>query len=229
MKAMILAAGRGQRLRPLSDNLPKPLFPLAGKPLVVWHLERLAGAGVTEVVINVSWLGQKLMEHVGDGSRFGISVQYSDEGDSALETGGGIFRALPLLGDDHFLVVNGDVFTDFPISRLAPAREMLAHLVLVPNPPHNPGGDFALQGEQVVEQGERYTFSGLGTYHPDLFQECRPGKFPLAPLLRRAIAAGKVSGELWRGTWHDLGTVARWRAAERALQAQSGDDKPASA
>lgn len=225
MKAMILAAGRGERLRPLTDSLPKPLVPLAGKPLLGWHLERLARAGFEEVVVNVSWLGHQLMEVVGDGSDFGIAVSYSDEGDNALETGGGILQALPLLGDEPFLVINGDIFTDFPLNKLAPTT-MLAHLVLVPNPPHNPGGDFALHGPRVVEQGELHTFSGIGVYHPDLFKKCIPGKFPLAPLLRQAIAAGRVSGELWRGNWHDLGTLARYRAAAQALEAAQGPGTP---
>lgn len=215
--AMILAAGRGERLRPLTDTVPKPLVAIAGKPLIVWHLEKLAAAGFGHVVINLSWLGEKVQAALGDGSDFGLSISYSDEGDQALETGGGIFRALPLLGARPFLAVNGDIYTDYPVAGRRLARGQLAHLVLVPNPPHNRDGDFGLREGNVVEDGQLSTFSGIGIYDPALFAGCRPGVFPLAPILRAAIAAGRVSGELWQGRWHDAGTAERLGELNRSL------------
>jgi len=208
-KAMILAAGRGERLRPLTDELPKPLIEVGGKPAIVWHLEKLAAAGFRTVVINLSWLGQKVRDELQDGSSFGLHIIYSDEGETALETGGGIFKALPLLGDSPFLVINGDVFSDYPLSSVELAPDRYAHLILVPNPSHNPRGDFGLQGQEVTMAGELYTFSGIGIYNPCIFSGCRGGVFPLAPILSAAIAQGKVSGELWRGRWHDIGTQER--------------------
>lgn len=214
---MILAAGRGERLRPLTDSTPKPLVAVAGKPLIAWHLIRLAEAGYEHVVINLSWLGATVRQTLGDGSEYGLSISYSDEGDTALETGGGIFRALPLLGPAPFLVVNGDIFSDFPLVRARLRQGMLAHLVLVPNPDHNAQGDFSLEKESVVMHGPRYTFSGIGIYHPELFSGCNGGAFPLAPLLRSAIEQGRVSGELWRGRWHDAGTVERLAELREAV------------
>lgn len=214
---MILAAGRGERLRPLTDSTPKPLVAVAGKPLIAWHLIRLAEAGYEHVVINLSWLGATVRQTLGDGSEYGLSISYSDEGDTALETGGGIFRALPLLGPAPFLVVNGDIFSDFPLVRARLRQGMLAHLVLVPNPDHNAQGDFSLEKESVVMHGPRSTFSGIGIYHPELFSGCNGGAFPLAPLLRSAIERGRVSGELWRGRWHDAGTVERLAELREAV------------
>ena len=218
MKAMILAAGRGERMRPLTDKLPKPLLPLAGKPLVVHHIERLAEAGIRQLVINHAHLGGMIEAQLGDGSAWGVEIRYSPE-EKALETGGGIFRALPLLGEAPFLVVNSDVWCDVEFGRLQLAPGMLAHLLLVPNPAHHPQGDFVLQGERVVAgDGERLTFSGIGVYHPRLFVDCRPGVFPLAPLLRTAMVKAKVSGCCHRGHWVDVGTPERLRDLERWLR-----------
>ena len=215
MKAMILAAGRGERLRPLTDTTPKPLIPVRGKPLIQWHIESLATAGFTELVINHAWLGEQIESALGDGSRFGVHIRYSPEGERALETGGGIFRALPLLGEEPFLVLNGDIFTDFDFSSLPRQPTGSAHLVLVPNPAHHPQGDFVLTDGRVSAQGEpRLTFSGIGIYHPRLFAGCQEGAFPLAPLLRAAMARQEISGELYSGCWVDVGSVERLQQAE---------------
>ncbi len=228
--AMILAAGRGERLRPLTDTVPKPLVEVGGKALIVRHLEQLAAAGCQRVVINLSWLGHKVRTAVGDGSEFGLSIIYSDEGEQALETGGGIFKALPLLGEKPFLVLNGDVYCDYPLAEASLAPGLLAHLILVPNPPHNARGDFGLQESRVVAHGELHTFSGIGVYDPAIFARCHEGKFPLAPVLHAAIETGRVSGELWQGEWHDLGTIARLAALNESLgQAEAqrkGDQGP---
>jgi len=222
MNAMILAAGRGERMRPLTDHTPKPLLEAGGKPLIVHHIERLAAAGVREIVINHAHLGEQIEAALGDGARWGVHIHYSPEG-KALETGGGIFRALPLLGPAPFLVVNGDIWTDLEFSQLHLPEGLLAHLVLVENPPHNPNGDFALAQRFVLSQGEpRYTFSGIGVYRPDLFRDCQPGAFPLAPLLRRAMDVGLVSGELYSGHWSDVGTPARLQALDRMLKLGTG-------
>lgn len=206
---MILAAGRGERLRPITDNIPKPLVKVRGKALLQYHIEALVAAGFIDLVINHAWHGEQIEQAMGDGSRFGAAIQYSPEG-KALETGGGIFKALPLLGDEPFLVVNGDVFTDFPFAELVSQPSKLAHLVLIGNPPHNLKGDFALQNNQVLRQGEpRYTFSGIGVYHPAFFDGCTPGAFPLAPLLYDAIDRGQVTGQYYQGVWEDVGTVER--------------------
>jgi MurNAc alpha-1-phosphate uridylyltransferase len=210
---MILAAGRGERMRPLTDRVPKPLLPVRGKPLIEYHLERLARAGVGRVVINLAWLGRMIREALGDGSRFGVRIDYSEEAPHALETGGGIFRALPLLGEGTFLVVNGDVFTDYPFSRAALATGRDAHLVLVPNPPQHPHGDFGLEaGLAVPDARVRYTFSGIAAYRRELFAGCAGGAFPLKPLLVRSMAAGRCSAEVYGGSWEDVGTVERLTA-----------------
>ncbi|MFM2289751.1 MAG: hypothetical protein RL684_2894, partial [Pseudomonadota bacterium] len=210
MKAMLLAAGRGERLRPLTDRTPKPLLEVRGEPLIGWHLRALARAGVHEVVINLAWLGGQIRARIGDGERYGLAVQYSSEPEGALETGGGIFQALPLLGPGPFLVVNGDTYTDIDFARLAIAPGELAHLVLVPNPAHHPRGDFALRDGLVqAEGGPRLTYSGVGVYRPELFAGCQPGRFPLLPLLQKAIAARALGGELHHGAWTDVGTVER--------------------
>jgi len=220
MRAMILAAGRGERLRPLTDTLPKPLVELGGKALIEHHIEALAGAGFREVVINQGHLGDQLPAALGDGARWGVRIHWSDEQPEALETGGGIFKALPLLGKGPFLVVNGDVWTDYPLARLRAVKCDWAHLVLVPNPPHNAGGDFALIGARVREEGEaRLTFSGIGVYHPRLFEGCSPGKFSVVPLLRAAMRDHLVTGELYRGAWSDVGTAERLEDLRRSLQA----------
>jgi MurNAc alpha-1-phosphate uridylyltransferase len=210
MKAMILAAGRGERLRPLTDTTPKPLLQIAGKPLIAYHLEALARAGFSEVVINISWLGEQIRARLGDGAAFGLSIEYSEE-PAALETAGGIVQALPLLGE-RFVVVNADIFTDYDFSRLR-AIDSPAHLVLVDNPDHHAGGDFSLQGTTVGDdQSGRHTFSGISQYHRDFFAELPHGKQALAPLLHAAIARGRVSGELFQGTWVDIGTAERLQA-----------------
>lgn len=218
MKAMVLAAGRGERMRPLTDRTPKPLLRAGGKALIEHLIEALAGAGFRELVINHAHLGAQLEAALGDGARYGVRIAWSGEPEGALETGGGIHRALPLLGDAPFVVVNGDIWTDYPFTRLRRAPDGLAHLVLVDNPPHHPHGDFALQDGLVrPEGGPRLTFSGIGLYRPELFRGCQPGKFPLAPLLRAAMARDAVSGEHYRGGWVDIGTPERLGALDREL------------
>jgi MurNAc alpha-1-phosphate uridylyltransferase len=217
---MILAAGRGERMRPLTDTVPKPLLTVRGKPLIAYHLEALARAGVREVVVNLAWRGGQIRAVLGDGREFGLHIVYSDEGEVAYETGGGIFNALPLLGADPFLVVNGDVWTRFDFAGLRIGAGADAHLVLVPNPPQHPRGDFTLQdgvvGEDASPDARRYTYSGIGIYRPEFFAGCTPGRFPLLPLLRRSIAAGRLHGELFEGEWQDIGTPARLAALEGA-------------
>ena len=218
MRAMILAAGRGERLRPLTDSLPKPLVPVAGKPLIEYHLEGLALGGFREIVINQGHLGDLLKERVGDGGRWGVNIHWSDEQPEALETGGGIFKALPLLGNGPFLVVNGDIWTTYPLARLRAVKCDHAHLVMVPNPVHNPEGDFALRGAVLMPSGNpKLTFSGIGVYHPRLFADCSPGKFPLAPILQQAMEAHIVTGERFDGPWNDAGTMERLSQIERAV------------
>ena len=208
---MILAAGRGERMRPLTDHTPKPLLEVGGKPLIVWHIERLAQAGIRDLVINHAHLGQQIEQCLGDGAPWGVRIRYSAEGEGkALETGGGILRALPLLGAGPFLVVNADIWCDVDFAAQALAQGDLAHLVLVDNPAHNPHGDFALRAGRVVRSGAAcLTFSGVGVYCRELFAGCLPGAFPLAPLLREAMDAGRVSGVQHRGRWWDIGTPQR--------------------
>jgi MurNAc alpha-1-phosphate uridylyltransferase len=218
---MILAAGRGVRMRPLTDTSPKALLAVGGKPLIAWQLERLARAGFTEAVINHAHLGHMLEAALGDGSRFGISIRYSPEHE-ALETAGGIARALPILGEMPFLVVNADVYSEYDFATLAgiDLHDRLAHLVLVDNPPQHARGDFALDSDGVRASGARLlTFSGIGVYAPRLFAGIAPNaKVALAPLLRQAIAAARVSGEHYRGRWHDIGTAARLHALDAELR-----------
>jgi len=218
MKTMILAAGRGERMRPLTDVTPKPLLALSGKPLLVHLIERLARAGLRDLVINHAHLGEQIVDLIGDGARYGVRVTYSPEGEGGLETGGGILHALPLIASDPFLVVNGDIWTDYPFERLPRVLEELAHLVLVDNPEHHPAGDFALVGERVqAEGGHRLTFGGIGMYRRALFADCRPGRFALAPLLRAAMGRGVVTGEYYGGRWADIGTPERLAMLEREL------------
>jgi len=222
VNAMILAAGRGERMRPLTDRCPKPLLRVGGRPLIDWHLRGLAAAGVERVVVNVAWLGAHLREYLGDGAAWGLELRVSDEGDEALETGGGIHRALPLLGEDPFWVVNGDVWSDFPLARLPRTPCGLAHLVLVDNPPHHPQGDFRLDARGRVRSeggGQRLTFSGIGCYRPELFAGCAPGAFRLAPLLQAAADAGEVGGVYHAGLWSDVGTPERLAALQASLEA----------
>lgn len=226
MKAMILAAGRGERMRPLTDTIPKPLLPVGGKPLIAWHIERLARAGITDLVINHAHLGAMIEAALGNGERFGVCIRYSPEGE-ALETAGGVANALPLLGAAPFVVVNADIWCDFDFVHLRrvndelEAGNKLAHLVLVANPPHHAGGDFFLADGQVYAEGEpKLTFSGIGIYAPALFADIERGaKARLAPLLRKAMAAAKVSGESHGGRWVDVGTPQRLTELDSALMA----------
>ena len=225
-KVMILAAGRGERLRPLTDTTPKPLLPAGGRPLVVRAIERLAAAGFRELVINHAHLGERIEARLGDGAEWGVSIRYSPEG-QALETAGGIARALPLLGDAPFLVVNGDVYSDFDFARLRPVaealdgRDHLGHLVLVPNPAHHAAGDFGLRdGRVCLEATPRHTFAGIAAYHPALFADLPAGaRAPLAPLLRAAATAGRLGGELYGGYWLDVGTPERLAELDARLRA----------
>lgn len=227
MKAMILAAGRGQRMRPLTDARPKPLLEAGGKPLIQHHIERLAAAGISDLVINLAWKGAMIPEALGDGARFGVRIAYSDEGDAALETGGGIFKALPLLGHAPFIIVNGDVWTDYPFQLLLQrfsgdlgrAGSDLAHLVLVANPPQHPSGDFGLSAGRVTEGQEgRGTYSGIAVYAPQFFAGCAPGAFKLLPLLQAAIRDNRISGERYEGEWFDIGTPQRLAELDKKLR-----------
>ncbi|MGH8442647.1 MAG: N-acetylmuramate alpha-1-phosphate uridylyltransferase MurU [Nevskiaceae bacterium] len=224
MKAMILAAGKGERMRPLTDGRPKPMLPVAGKPLIEYHLERLSAVGVHEFVINLGWHGNQIRDGLGDGSRWGVTIAYSEEGWPALESGGGIFHALPLLGAGPFIVVNGDVYADYPWRQLVDRARTLpradrAHLVLVPNPAHNPKGDFVLANGRVGNgEAPRLTFSGLSVHRPEFFEGCSTGHFPLLPLWRRAAGAGLLSGEQFEGRWSDVGTPQRLDLLEQRLR-----------
>ncbi|GMQ84316.1 MAG: nucleotidyltransferase family protein [Gammaproteobacteria bacterium] len=219
MKAMILAAGRGERMRPLTDRTPKPLLKVAGKPLIQYHIEALRDAGFRELVINHAHLGAQLVEHLGSGAQLGVQIRYSAEPEGALETGGGIKRALALLGEQPFLVVNGDIWTDYPYQQLHRAPDGLAHLVLVDNPLHNPDGDFQLKEGKVTGEGEqKLTFSGIGLYQPGLFADTPDGAFPLAPVLCAAMQGGRVSGEYYPGQWMDIGSPQRLSELDRKLR-----------
>ena len=230
MRALVFAAGLGERMRPLTDHTPKPLLLAGGKPLLAWHLEKLAAMGVREVVVNTSWLAPRFPEVLGDGARWGLRLHYAHEGPTPLETGGGMLHALPLLaeGDAPFVAVNGDVWTDYDFARLPREPRGVAHLVLVDNPAHHPQGDFALgAGGRVAGDGPaRLTFAGVGVYRPSLLAPWRqtvdgdpgdPPRFRLAPLLRLAMAAGTVSGEHHRGRWTDVGTPQRLAELDREL------------
>ena len=233
MKALILAAGLGERMRPLTDTTPKPLLQVGGKPLIAWHLEKLAALGIRDVVINTSWLASQFPATLGDGARWKLRLHYAYEGDVPLETGGGIWNALPLLGDAPFLAVNSDIWTDYDFARLPGEPPGNAHLVLVDNPPQHPGGDFGLRDGHVESTGmAKLTFAGIGVYRRDLFDDWRhiigdapgvdatPPRFKLAPLLGAAMTNGKVSGEHHRGAWTDVGTPARLAQLEFELQNQ---------
>ncbi|MEQ1543856.1 N-acetylmuramate alpha-1-phosphate uridylyltransferase MurU [Methyloglobulus sp.] len=220
MKAMILAAGRGERMRPLTDHTPKPLLSVAGRPLIEHTINQLVSAGFTEIVINHAHLGQQIEDKLGNGAHLGAKIIYSPEDEQALETAGGIINALPLLGNEPFLVVNGDIATDFPFAELKKIPVDLAHIVLIDNPPHHPQGDFALDisGNVIENDKQRYTFSGIGLYHPDLFSKNPPGKSKLAPLLREAITAKKATGQHYSGFWMDIGTPERLQELDRHLR-----------
>lgn len=228
MKAMILAAGRGERMRPLTDHTPKPLLKVGGKPLIVWHLERLAKAGFKEIVINHAHLGQQIEDTLKDGAQWGVQIQYSPE-KVALETAGGIANALHLLGSEPFLVVNGDVFTEIDFKEVAlqanthaasrGIKNARAHLVLIDNPPQHPSGDFAIANGMLKNTGEpMFTFSGIGVYHPDLFKEVTIGQpAKLAPLLRKAIDNNAATAQYYQGVWHDIGTPERLKSLDKIL------------
>lgn len=214
MKAMILCAGRGERMRPLTDHTPKPLLEVHGKALVIYHIEKLTSLGFSEIIINIAHLGYKIPAALGDGSKWGVSLIYSDEQNSgALESAGGIRKALPFFGNENFLVVNGDIFCDYEFDFTFDLGRDLAHLILVANPEHNPDGDFALEDGRVLNDGEeKFTFSGIGYYSPKLFDGLTCEKSALAPLLRNAIEKEKVSGYMHVSTWHDVGTPKRLEA-----------------
>ena len=236
MKALIFAAGLGERMRPLTDRTPKPLLDAGGKPLVAWHLEKLAALGVSEVVINTSWLAVQFPATLGNGERWGLRITYSQEGPVPLETGGGMLHALALLQDDVFIAVNGDIWSDFDFERLPAQPSGDAHLVLVDNPAHHPNGDFALHGNgQVVAAGaDRLTFSGIGVYRPGILSNWRdivadapgaddaPPRFKLAPLLVAAMNTGRVNGEHHRGQWTDVGTPQRLQELDQRLLGRAG-------
>jgi len=232
MKAMILAAGRGERMRPLTDERPKPLLDVGGRSLLEWHLPALARAGIRDVVINHAWLGERIVEALGDGHRHGVRIEYSAESEGALETAGGIIQALPMLGSDPFLVINGDIWTDFDFSRLPVLDEQaLGSLVLVPNPSQHPRGDFSLIARdgsgfdiladplrlEAEDAPPRYTFSGIAVYRPEFFAGFPPGRRPLLPLLRAAAASGRLRGRLYQGLWFDIGTPERLRELDERL------------
>ncbi len=222
MKAMILAAGLGNRMRPLTDHTPKPLLEVNNKPLIVYHIEKLAKAGFEEIIINIAHLGHMIPEALGDGRQWKIKITYSDEQEEgALESAGGIIKALPLLGDKPFLVVNGDVWCDYEFDSTFDLKDDLAHLILVDNPDHNTKGDFALEKNGIENEGDvKYTFSGIGYYSPRLFEYCAYGRAALAPLLRETIALGKVSGSLYQGIWRDIGTPERLNTLKTLLNSQ---------
>ena len=208
MRAMVLAAGRGERLRPLTDRLPKPLVRVRGAALIEHHLRALADAGFEDVVINTAWLAERIEAALGDGAAHGVRIRYSRETPGALDTGGGIRNALPLLGQAPFAAINADILTDYDFARLRtplPA-DADARLVLVPNPPHNPAGDFGLADDGRVTPGPAHTFAGIGVYRPELLAAVPGTRFGLAAVRRPAIAAGRVMGEIHRGVWHDVGT-----------------------
>jgi len=219
VKAMLLAAGRGERLRPLTDTTPKPLLQAGHRRLIEHHLVHLADAGFTQVIINTAWLGDQIQRLLGDGSQYRLQIQYSHEGRSALETGGGIFHALPLLGEAPFLVINADIWSDYPLIRLKDrAMDSLAHLVMVQNPEHHPEGDFGIEANSLsLDSQPRYTYSGIGIYTPQFFQGCQAGAFPLAPMLREYIHQQRISGEIYSGEWMDIGTIQRLEALRDKL------------
>lgn len=211
MRAMILAAGKGERMRPLTDTTPKPMLRIKGKPLLQYQIERLAAAGIKDIVINHSIHGDQIEKYFSNGHRFNVNIVYSAEGQTPLETGGGIFKALSLLGDAPFLVVNGDIWTDYPFKQLTDIAIKSAHLVLVDNPDHHPEGDYYLDGNRVskVNGSKRFTFSGIAVYRPEFFSNCTPGVFALGPLLNVAVENQKVTGEYYQGFWCDIGTPSR--------------------
>lgn len=238
MKALIFAAGLGERMRPLTEHTPKPLLHAGGKPLIVWHLEKLAGCGIRDVVINTSWLAGQFPADLGDGARWNLRIRYSHEGPTPLETGGGMLHALPLLGEDPFVLVNGDIWTDYDFARLPREPAGLAHLVMVDRPQHATHGDFALDdsGHVRADGANRLTYAGLGVYRPQLLDDWRgsvgdepgaaqnPPRFKLAPILKAHMAASAITGEHHRGRWTDVGTPQRLRELDAALQGSNATE-----
>ena len=215
MRAMILAAGRGERLRPLTEKIPKSLVEVRGESLLERHLDNVHAAGIRTVVINLGWLGDQIVERLGSGERYGLEIIYSQEGDDILETGGGIHKALPDLGTDPFLVVNADIYTDMPVPNVQLGDSHLGHLVMVPTPDYRDHGDFDID-DGLIRNGESaaYTFSGVAIYRPEFFDGCEAGRFPLAPMLREAADLGQLSGSLYEGLWADVGTPERLAALQ---------------
>lgn len=215
MKCMLLAAGLGERLRPLTNDTPKPLIQIAGKPLIAHHLEKLKHAGIAEIIINISYQGKKIKKYLGNGQNFGVDISYSDEGDTPLETAGGIIHALPLLGDDPFLVINSDIWYEHTLSFANLSGDKQAHLVLINNPPHNQSGDFVYELGKAFNSGENFlTFSGIGIYRPELFKNLPKKRLALSPILRNAIENELVSAEYFTGIWFDIGTPERLKQAD---------------
>lgn len=221
MKAMVLAAGRGERMRPLTDTTPKPLLEVGGKALIEYRLAALQQAGVENVIINHAWLGDQIASRLGSGEQYGLRIEYSAEIPEALETAGGIIQALPRLGSEPFMVINGDIWCDYPLQQLPCHPDGLAHLVMVDNPPHNPQGDFCLINGYLQAEGDsKLTYSGIGVFHPQLFAGLEPGIRPLAPLLKEAMATDQVKGEHYRGHWYDIGTPERLTELDLQLKTQ---------
>jgi MurNAc alpha-1-phosphate uridylyltransferase len=214
MRAMILSAGLGTRMRPLTNNTPKPLLKVGEKPLIIWHIERLKKAGFNNIIVNVAYLGYKIIDYLKDGSKYGVNIEYSDEqNEGALETAGGIIKALPLLSDT-FLVINGDIWSDYPYSsNFTLPKEILAHLILIDNPPHNPNGDFPLNNSD-----KKYTFSGIGYYSKELFENLEYGKRALAPILFEAIKDNRITTEYYNGEWYDIGTPQRLKDLDNKIK-----------
>jgi len=224
MRAVILAAGKGERMRPLTLTKPKPLLEVCGITLIEHHIINLKKAGFTRIIINVSWLAQQIIKKLGDGSQYGVKIRYSAEGQEPLETGGGLFHALPLIGTEPFLVVNADIKTDFDFSTLKKSISSLAHLVLVNNPKHNINGDFSINKDSTLkylDPEERHTYSGIGIYHPKLFEGCAYGKYSVVPLLKSAMNDNKVTGQLYNGNWNDIGNLERLIAINRNCKKSS--------
>ena len=229
MRAMILAAGRGERMRPLTDKMPKSMLEVSGKPLIQYHVENLVQAGIVDIVINHALFGEQIEAYLNDGKSLGASISYSEEGDHPLETAGGIIKALPLLGDKPFVTVNADIWTDFPFKALLQessdqsddSANNLAHLILVDNPVHNPNGDFALSDGKVLNQGDpMLTFSGISIFKPEFFKDCSSGSMPLAPILRQASSQGQVTGSHYQGRWQDIGTPERLSDLRQSQQSK---------
>lgn len=218
MIAMILAAGRGKRLKQVTETIPKPLVEVQGQSLIERHLERFYAAGITEVVINLGWLGDRIVERIGTGSQYGVSVAYSQEGDELLETGGGIFKALHLLGDDPFLVMNADIYTDFPVQEMSLDDEALGRLVLVPTPAYRDSGDFNLEDGLIRNSdAPTLTYGGISMYRPEFFADCEPGRFSIVPIMRSTADAGRMQGSFYDGLWADIGTQERLAALRNAV------------